>query len=119
MSFVIQENHSSTIDEEFSKISELGKIEYVYYSEDGISNAEKTRAEFETVSKLSHENILKVLHVFRYQETRKFRNTRILQNWTVIVMEKHEKNIGELEIEKKIHLPDLLQDALGKVQILY
>ena len=30
--------------------------------------AEKTRAEFETASKLSHPNILKVLHVFRYQE---------------------------------------------------
>ena len=73
------------------------------------------KLEFETASKLDHQNILRVVHVFRYQETEKFRNTRTLQNWTVIVMEKHEKNIGELKIEEKIHLPDLLQDVLGKV----
>ena len=81
----------------------------------GISDAKKTRAEFETALKLDHQNILRVLHVFRYQETEIFRNTRILQNWTVIVMEKHEKNIGELKIEQRIHLPDLFQDVLGKV----
>ena len=91
---------------------------------EAISNAEKTRAEFETVSNLSHLNILRVLHVFRYQETEKLRKlllfkTRILENWTVVVMEKHEKNIGELTPEERIHLPNLLQDALGKVQVLY
>ena len=103
------------------KLLELGKIKMSDSQtvRDGISNAEKSRAEFETVSKLSHPNILKVLHVFRYQETEKIRNTRSLQNWTVIVMEKHEKNIGELTIEERIHLPDLLQDSLGKVQIFY
>ena len=74
-----------------------------------------SRTEFETVSKLSHPNILRVFHVFRYQETEKFHNTRILQNWTVIAMEKHEKDIGELTLTERIHLPDLLQDALGKV----
>ena len=102
------------------KLLELGKLEMPdsNFMDDGISNAEKTRAEFETVSKLSHPNIIKVLHVFRYQETEKFRNTRILQNWTVNVMEKHEKNIGELTIEERMHLPELLQDALGKVQFL-
>ena len=98
------------------KLLELGKIEEADKTLDGISNAEKTRAEFEIVSKLSHPNILKVLHVFRYQETEKLRNTRILQNWTVIVMERHEKNIGELTPEERIHLPNLLQDVLGKVQ---
>ena len=36
----------------------------------GILNAEKTRAEFETASKLTHPKILKVLHVFRYREIR-------------------------------------------------
>ena len=97
------------------KLLELGKIENAKNMPEGISNAAKTRAEFETVSKLSHPNVLRVLHVFRYQETEKFRNTRFLKNWTVIVMEKHEKNIGELEIKERIHLPDLLQDVLGKV----
>ena len=100
------------------KLLKLGKIEDVENMDVGILNAEKTRAEFETVSKLSHSNILRVLHVFRYQETEKFGNTRILQNWTVIVMEKHEKNIGELTIEERIHLPDLLQDTLGKVRFV-
>ena len=101
------------------KLLDLGEIEIPDSKtlEDGLSNAEKTRAEFETVSKLSHQNILKVLHVFRYQETKKSRNTRILENWTVIVMEKHEKNIGELTPEERIHLPDLFQDVLGKVQV--
>ena len=98
------------------KLLELGKIEFVDKIVLGISNAAKTRAEFETASKLEHPNILKVFHVFRYQEPEKFRNTRILQNWTVIVMEKHEKNIGELNLEERIHLPVLLQDVLGKVQ---
>ena len=41
------------------KLLELGKIEIPESSkvEDGLSNAVKTRAEFETVSKLSHPNI--------------------------------------------------------------
>jgi len=66
-------------------------------------------------SKLSHPNILKVLHVFRYQETEKIENNRSLKNETVIVMDKHEKNIGELTTEERKYLPDLLQvlvDAL-------
>ena len=97
------------------KLLELGKIEETQKIVDGISNAEKTRAEFETVSKLSHPNIPKVFHVFRYQETEKFQNIRILQNLTVIVMEKHKKNIGELTIEERILIPDLLRDVLGSV----
>ena len=99
------------------KLLELGKIEEVDWADEAISKAEKTRAEFLTTSKLDHQTILRVLHVFRYQETKKFRNTLSLQNWTVIVMEKHEKNIGELTTEERIHLPDLLQDVIGKSSI--
>ena len=99
------------------KLLDLGKIGRPDSGKtiDAISNAKKTLAEFETVSKLSHPNVLKVLHVFRYQETEKIRKNRILQNWTVIVMEKHDKNIGELMLEERVFLPDLLEDALGKV----
>ena len=99
------------------KSLELGKIQNPDSEKtiDSISNAEKTRAEFETVSKLSHPNILKVFHVFRYQETEKVGNYRSIDNWTIIVMEKHDKNIGELTIEERIYLPDLLQDVLGYV----
>ena len=95
------------------KLLELGKIEEVQELPTGISNAEKTRAEFETVSKLSHPNILKVLHVFRHQKTGKSQSALSVQNWTVIVMEKHEKNIGNLTTKEKIYMPDLLQDVLG------
>jgi len=69
----------------------------------------------ETASKLSHPNILKVLHVFRYQETEKIGNHRSLENWTIIVMERHLKNIGELELDERTDLPYLLQDTLGQV----
>ena len=101
------------------KILELGKIEFVQDAVEGTSNAEKTRAEFETVSKLSHPNILKVLHVFRHQKTKKQNNIRTLENRTVIVMEKHDKNIGEITTEERIYLPDLLQNVLGQVQFIY
>ena len=97
------------------KRTKLGEIEDVVDATDVILNAEKTRAEFETASKLSHPSILKVLHVFRYQETEKIGNYRSLQNWTIIVMEKHDQNIGELELYQRIYLPYLLQDALGTV----
>ena len=97
------------------KLLDLGKIEEVYLTEDGISNAEKTRAEFETASNLSHPNILKFFHLFRYQETELIGDFRSLQNWTVIVMEKHDKNIGELSDEERVNLPNLLEDVLGKV----
>ena len=93
----------------------LGEIEFVEKLRDGLLNAKKTRAEFEIAKNLSHPNILKVLHVFRYQETEKIGNYRSLENWTIIVMEKHEKNIGELELNERIHLPHVLQDALGLV----
>ena len=86
---------------------------------EGISNAEKTRSEFETVSKLSHPNILKVVHVFRHQKTKKQNNIRSLENRTIIVMEKHDKNIGELTTEERIYLPGLLQNVLGYVQFIY
>ena len=86
---------------------------------EGISNAEKTRSEFETVSKSSHPNILKVVHVFRHQKTKKQNNIRSLENRTIIVMEKHDKNIGELTTEERIHLPGLLQNVLGYVQFNY
>ena len=56
------------------KLLELGKIEDVDRVLDRIFNAKKTRAEFETASKLSHPNILKVVHLFRYQETEKIEN---------------------------------------------
>ena len=83
--------------------------------QDVILTAEKTRAEFETASKLSHPNILKVLHVFRYQETEKIGNYRSLLNWTIIVMEKHDKNIAELTQEERNDLPDLFKDFLELV----
>ena len=78
-------------------------------------------AEFETASKLSDSRILKVLHVFRYQETEKIGNHQVLQNWTIIVMEKHEKNIGELTLDQRVNLPQLLDDTLAPVfnKILY
>ena len=85
---------------------DLGKIEEVELTIDGISNAEKTRAEFETAKKLKHPNIVKVFHLFRYQETEKIENVRSLNNWTVIVMEKHDKNIGELMPEERNYLPN-------------
>ena len=97
----------------------LEEIEKVNYLDDGILNAEKTQAEFETASKLSHKNIVKVLHVFRYQETEKNGNRRLLENWTIIVMEKHEQNIGELAMGQRIYLPHLLQDTLGRVFIKF
>ena len=93
----------------------LGKIEYVELTKDGISNAEKTRAEFETAKKLKHPNIVRVFHSFRYQETEKIGSFRSLKNWTVIVMEKHDKNIGELTSEERNYLPTLLNDVLGLV----
>ena len=80
---------------------------------DGISDAEKTRAEFETVSKLSHPNILRLLHVFRYQKNKKCQSAPFVQHWTVIMMAKHEKNIGELETGERIHILGLLRDVLG------
>ena len=97
------------------KLLELGRIVFIENAEDAISNAEKTRAEFETASKLSHPNIIKVIHLFRYQETEKIGGFRFFQNWTVIVMEKHQKNIGELSDKERIALPILLEDVLGKV----
>ena len=99
------------------KQMKLGEIENVDELTDGIINAKNTRAEFEVAKNLSHRNILKVLHVFRYQETEKIGNYRSLENWTIIVMEKHEKNIAELSLDQRIHLPNLLKDALGKVVI--
>ena len=98
------------------KLLELGKIEEVRELSAAIANAEKTRAEFETVSKLTYPNILKVLHVFRHQKTKKRNNIRSLENRTIIVMEKHDKNIGELTKEERIYLPSLQQDILGHVQ---
>ena len=97
------------------KLLELGKIERGENVPDGISKAEKTRAEFETVSKLTHPNILKVLHLFRYQETEKIGDFLSFQNWTVIVMEKHDKNIGELSETERTYLPHLIEDVSGKV----
>ena len=97
------------------KLLPLGKFENVDSINDGITNAVKTRAEFETAAKLSHSNILKVLHVFRYQETREIGKLLSIENWTIIVMERHLKNIEELESNERIFLPSLLNDALGQV----
>ena len=97
------------------KLLDLGKIDQVEFIIDGISNAEKTRAEFETAKKLKHPNIVRVFHLFRYQETGKIENFRFLHNWTVIVMEKHDKNIGELTPEERNYLPNILNDVLGLV----
>ena len=97
------------------KLLELGKIENVKELPTAISNAEKTRAEFETAKKLKHPNIVRVIHSFRYQETEKLGNLQSLDNWTVIVMEKHDKNIGELTSEERNYLPHLLNDVLGFV----
>ena len=98
------------------KSFDLGKIEIKNLQKEIISNAGKTRAEFETISKLSHPNILKVFHVFRHQKTKKRNEIRSLENSTVIVMERHDKNIGELKAEERTHMPDLLQDVLEYVQ---
>ena len=64
---------------------------------------------------ISHPNIFKVLHVFRHQKTRKRHSERSLENSTVIVMEKHDKNIGELTPKERNYLPNLLNDVLGLV----
>ena len=100
------------------KLLELGKIKMSDSQtvRDGISNAEKSRAEFEIVSKLSHRNILKVFHVFRHQKTKKRFGIRSAENSTVIVMDKHDKYIGALTTQERIHIPNLLQDVLGYVQ---
>ena len=97
------------------KLLKLDKIESTGMLTEAISNAEKTREEFVTASNLSHQNIVKVLHLFRYQESRKVKDIQLCQNWTVIVMEKHDKNIKELLSEERKYLPDMLQDVLGLV----
>ena len=94
---------------------QLGKIEKGGQVPDAILNPEKSRAEFEVAKKLSHENIVKVLHVFRYQKTGIKRNERRTNNWTVIVMEKHYKNIGELNPAESKEIRNLLKDSLGRV----
>ena len=96
----------------FKKL-EMEEIETVEDTSEAILNAEKTRAEFEVTSKLRNENIVRVIHLFRYQETEKFGKSRFTQNWTVIVMEKHSKNIGELNFEERLAIPTLLRDTLG------
>ena len=55
------------------------------------------------------------MHLFRYQETEKIGNYRSLQNWTVIVMQKHEKNIGELIADERNYLSLLFRDVLGLI----
>ena len=80
---------------------------------EAISNAKKTRAEYEVTFKLRHKNIVRVMHLFRYQETEKIGKSRVVENWTVIVMEKHSKNIGELDFEERLSIPTLLQNTLG------
>ena len=100
-------------DAAFKKV-ELGKIENVDWTSEAISNAEKTRAEFEVAKKLSHENIVKVLHLFRYQETDIAWNNRVTKNWTLTVMEKHSKNIGELTETERPAIKNLLKDSLGR-----
>ena len=97
------------------KLLRLGETEDVRMLSEAISIAERTRAEFETASKLSHPNIVKVLHSFRYQESAKIKNKHLCKNWTVIVMEKYEKNIRELQSEERKYLPNLLQDVIGIV----
>ena len=101
-------------DAAFKKMK-MEKIEGFKWTDEAISHAEKTRAEFEVTSKLRHENIVRVLHLFRYQETEKIGNSRFLENWTVIVMEKHSKNIAELNFEERQAIPTLLQGTLGTV----
>ena len=96
----------------FKKLK-MEEIKAVKLTSEAISNAEKTRAEFEVTSKLRHDSIVRVLHLFRYQETVKIENSRLLDNWTVIVMEKHSKNIGELNFEERLAIPMLLQHTLG------
>ena len=58
---------------------------------------------------------MKVLHVFRYQKTGIKRNERRTNNWTVTVMEKHYKNIGELNPAESKEIRNLLKDTLGRV----
>ena len=102
------------------KKMDLEKKDFVEFAEDAIQEAKKTRQEYETTLKLSHDNIVKVFHTFRYQETRFNLQKRYLENSTIIVMERHKKNIGELTEEERIDLPLLLTDTLGNgVFILY
>ena len=98
----------------FKKIK-MEKFDAVSDTSEMILSAEKTRAEFEAASKLSGANIVKVFHLFRYQETEKFNGRRFTENWTVIVMEKHSKNIGELTPEERKQMKALLRDASGRV----
>ena len=95
------------------KKMDLEKQDFSSFAEDAILNAKKTRQEYETILNLLHENIVKVYHSFRYQETRFNLQKRYLENSTIIVMERHKKNIGELTKEEKIYLPALLTDVLG------
>lgn len=78
-----------------------------------VMQSKNTRQEFETTLKLRHPNIMKVYHIFRYQETKKVDEERHCSNWTVIVMEKHLKNIGELTGPERIFLPKLMLESLG------
>ena len=102
----------------FKKVK-LGKIQDTDLVADVVANAEKTRAEFEVARKLSNENIVKVLHLFRYQETEIKRNNRSTYNWTVTVMEKHSKNIGELAEVERPEIKTLLKDCLGRGFIFF
>ena len=96
----------------FKKLK-LEKIDGVEYTHQVLSNAEITRAEFEMTKGLSHKNIVKVVHLYRYQETQEVEGERMTNNWTVIVMERYEKNIGELSACERFELPKLLEDSLG------
>ena len=95
------------------KLMILDEIEDVKKLDEGISNALETQAEYETALELSHQNVVKVLHLFRYQETDKINFIRSTKNLTVIVMEKHEKSIGELSPDERKNLPELFRDVLG------
>ena len=93
----------------------MKQIKFVPSTSTAIQNAAKTRAEFEVASKLSGANIVRVFHLFRYQETEKIGQNRFTENWTVIVMEKHSKNIAELNSEETLETKNLLEDSLGRV----
>ena len=102
------------------KLIDLKVIEQTEDVIAGIKNAKNSRAEFETMLKLTHENVVKVMHVFRHQKTYLTNNLfnerkeRIVENSTVIVMERHDKNIKELKERERISLPDLVCDTLGQ-----
>ena len=94
--------------------NELNSVERQTNLEYAMLNIKNITSEYTITSKLAHRNIVKVLHMFRCQRTKKRNGIRSLNNFSVIVMEKHSKNIGELTLNERSFIPYLLSDILGR-----